>query len=196
MELESHLECWTHTSQQHIILSHLTLRDDTVYTSDHMPSLIDIQLSIPIFNPEKINWKKLKLSNYRKKFKKKLQHLLKVHQYTLLDPNNMILIDSTFEKCQFAAGKSILGVIPTHPHSPYHSSTLECINKKLKGLLRKSRRCELAARKRILQQSIKTLRKQFNQQVEKEVYQKQLDIKCWPGYKHTVLTGFDNTIVH
>ena len=131
---------------------------------------------------EKINWRKLKLPKCRRKYKAYLQKLIKRHFDNLLHENDVNIIDNTLNKCMLTAncmltaGRTILGIFPTHPNSPYNSTTIKCMDRKIKTKQRKLSQCRKAQRRAQLYQSIKQLRRQYNKIVEQEVYQKQLDI--------------------
>ena len=167
--------CWSHSSNFASILSHTVYQQPETFTSDHFPSLIRIGLATPIIAMEKVNWQKLKLPLFKRKFKRILQKLIHKFEHQL-SSKSLDTMDNTLQMCILTAGRLALGMIPNNPTSVYHGSTIVALNKYIITKQRKFNRTKSKNRRIKLIKDIKKLKKEYNKAVEQQVFQKQLAI--------------------
>eukprot|EP00834_Sanchytrium_tribonematis_P006920 NODE_560_length_6068_cov_0.517005.p1 type:complete len:1953 gc:universal NODE_560_length_6068_cov_0.517005:181-6039(+) len=168
--------CWSHTSQISKINSHNVLNRPEAFTSDHWPSLIKLKLDTPIIDPEKVNWKKLKLAHYRRKYKAVLNKLLNKHQIDLLNKTDSNFIDLIFSNCILTAGRITLGIIPRFNANVNRTKDIQSINKKIKINQRKFKRTRNKSKKKQLLKQIQQSRAFYNAEAKKQVIETQLEV--------------------
>eukprot|EP00834_Sanchytrium_tribonematis_P002153 NODE_61_length_26588_cov_1.146778.p1 type:complete len:1075 gc:universal NODE_61_length_26588_cov_1.146778:9135-5911(-) len=167
---------WSHSSLQHAVKSLLTIQRPDKYTSDHWPSIIELETDKMMLSLEKINWKKLKIPKFRKQYQSMLQNLIKKYNDNLLDSINVNEIDNFLTSCVLTADKQTLGIIPNFPECRILTSNLDSINKYIKRKQQTYSRVKSRRRRIILLKEIKQCRKKYNSEMENQVYQNHLEV--------------------